>query len=159
MSSNTVTNSSGQTLLEVIVATTGLVFVLVAIMSGVVLALSNTVFANNQSLATKRSQEAIETFRRYQVELGWETFHDVIDADGSTVVYCLPTLPTTVNEFNSMSTGGCDTGDTIPDTNFTREVTATVISDTQIEVEATVEWFDRSQVRSSHAKQVFRDWQ
>lgn len=149
----------GQSVIEVTVAATAIIFVLVAVVSGLILATKNSSFANQQGLATKRAQEAIESFRRYQVELGWESFYDELSSDGNTFRYCLPTLPETASEFASMASGNCQIDDYIPSTLFVREVRVIVRSASEISLEATVQWYEASDQKTAKVTQIFRQWQ
>ena len=68
-------NSSGQSLLEVIVAFGVATLVLTSLVAAVVVAIRNTRFAKNQALATKLAQEGIEKVRVYRDQTdNWDTF-------------------------------------------------------------------------------------
>lgn len=151
--------NAGQSLIEVLVATTGLVFVLVAVVAGFVFSVRNTSFANDQSLATKYAQEGIEVFRRFQNELGWPLFYTTIRADGSTFSYCMAQTPQNVSAFQSLPTGTCSQSSVISGTDFTRQLQVTVNSTTEITVVSTVVWPDGQNTRQAIVTQVFRERQ
>ena len=67
--------SSGQSLLEVMVALGMSVLVLTSLVAVVVISIRNARFAKNQSLATKYAQEGIEKMRIYRDQVdNWATF-------------------------------------------------------------------------------------
>ena len=150
---------SGQSVIEVTVAATAIVFVLVAVVSGLVLSTKNSSFANQQGLATKRAQEAMEAMRRYQVELGWESFYSEISRDGNTFRYCMPALPSSAANFASMASGNCAATSYIPSTQFVREIRVEVRSPNEIFLESTVEWYEADDLQTAKVSQLFRKWQ
>lgn len=152
-------DTAGQSLIEVLIATTALVFVLVGIVAGLVLSVHNTTYSNQQSLATKYAQESIEVFRRFQNELGWPLFQRTIAADGSSFTYCMANEPTTFAAFQSISRGACSASAVIPNTNFTRQIVVTVNSANQITLVATVSWDDGQETRQATITQILRNWQ
>lgn len=154
-------DQTGQTIVEVLIAATAMVIVIVAIISGMTLSLRNSTFSNSQALATKRTQEAIEVLRRFQVELGWESFYSIISSQGSRTnfTYCMASVPETVSELRTLPTSSCGAGTVIPDTPFTREVHVVVNSSQEIEFEAVVEWMEADKTLTSRSTQVFRQWQ
>lgn len=157
--------SQGQSLLEVIVASGVLVFVLVAVVSGMILSVRNSRFAQNQALATKYTQETIEMFRHFYSALGWEAFYQEFlnDSAVATFSYCLPTLITepdpqvAAQEFQDLSPGPCPPTTYIPGTEFLREVSvirgATV--DDPIELEVRVSWIEGNTLLSSKSSVEF----
>lgn len=154
---------SGQSIIEVVVAATALVFVLVAIVAGLTLAVRNTTFSNLQSLATRRGQETIEVFKRFQIELGWDGFRDALLADqqtsGQAFTYCVSDLPTTVGEFGALSRSECSASELIDGTNFSRAVSVRIIDADSIEIETIVEWTESTGVKQTSSKQVFYRWE
>jgi Tfp pilus assembly protein PilV len=147
---------SGQSLVEVTIATAALAFGLVSVISGMLLAVRNSSVSSTQAIATQKAQETIETFRRFQRTLGWETFYSIISADGSSITYCLNTLPIDSTTFQNMSVGACSFSST--NTNLVREATVVVTSSTEISVTATVKWRDGTTVRNATAKNIFRQY-
>ncbi len=145
---------SGQSLVEVTVATVALTFGLVAIVSGLLLAVRNSSVSSNQSKATQDTQEVIEVFRKYQRELGWESFYATLLADGGSVTYCLTNLPTSTTEFVNMSVGACSVS--ANSTAFVRQASVVITSPNEIQVTATVSFRDGNTTRSTAARNIFR---
>jgi len=146
--------NAGQSLIEVSVAATALIFVLVAVVSGLILSVRNTTFSKTQALATQQTQEGIEIFQRFRNELGWETFYQTINADGSNTTYCIMNDVSTTTQFQNMQTGGCSVSATF--TGFVREAIIDVRSTTEVAVEVRVEWRDGTEDRATSAKQIFQ---
>lgn len=147
---------SGQSLVEVTIATAALAFGLISVISGVLLAVRNASVSNTQAQATQKAQETIEIFRRFQRTLGWETFYSIINADGASITYCLNTLPTDTTSFQNMTVGACSFASN--NTNLVREAVVTVTSSTEISVTANVKWRDGNTVRTATAKNIFRSY-
>lgn len=148
--------SQGQSLVEVTVASVALIFGLVSVVSGLMLAVRSSNVSNRQSLATLETQEVIEVFRKFQRELGWETFYGVLRADGTSMTYCLTNLPTNNTEFQGMTLGACTVS--ANDTDFVRQANVVVTSTTEIQVTATVSWRDGTTTRTASAKNIFRSF-
>lgn len=149
--------SRGQSLVEVTVASAALMFGLVAIVSGLILSVRNSTQANKQAIATQKAQEGVEIFRKYQRELGWEAFQDVLDEDGTPSTYCITTLPTDNSEFQGMTLGSCSFSQT--ETDFIREASVDVQNDNIVAVTVTVSWRDGTNTRTAHAKNIFKKYQ
>jgi Tfp pilus assembly protein PilV len=149
---------SGQSLIEVAIAATALVFVLVAIVSGLMLSVRNSTYSNNQAVATKHTQEGIELFRRFNNELGWESFHSIINNDGTNFTYCLNDIHqiTDVDDFRSLNTGTCGSSEVIDGTLFRREAEVSVINDDEIAFTINVHWQDGEEVRTTTLQQSLR---
>jgi len=150
-------NQSGQTLIEALVAATIVAIVLTAIISGVTLSVRNSRFSKNQSLATRYTQEAIESIHFYRDDAGWATFHSKV-AGNPTL--CLSELPNDTDHFmsNSYIDGDC-MGNVIPFTTFEREAVfdAGIITD-PITVTVTVTWSEGETTHESTSTTVFTDW-
>lgn len=159
------TTHAGNTLVEVMIAGTVLVFVLVAVVSGLILATKNSSYAKNQALATRRVQEGIEFFRSYQFELGWESFYGILRADGSVFSYCLNSLPSTAVSFrDSLTPRTCsvtNAADKIPGTQFFRQVNITLpdlVNNDEARIEVVVSWIDGPDTRTAKGTQILRRW-
>lgn len=156
---------AGNTLVEVMIAGTVLVFVLVAVVSGLILATKNSSYAKNQALATRRAQEGIEFFRSYQFELGWESFYDILRADGSNFSYCLTTLPSIAISFrDSLTPRTCsvtNATDKIPGTHFFRQaniILPDLVNNDEVRIEVIVTWIDGPDTRIAKSTQILRKW-
>lgn len=153
-SSQKVPHDHGQSLVEVSVAATALIFVLVSVVSGLILSVRNTTFSKTQALATQQAQEGIEVFRRFRNELGWESFYQIISADGSNHTYCMNSEVETVSQLQNLPTGVCTVSANF--TGFRREVYVTVVSTTEISLEVRVSWRDGTRDRQAVAKQILQ---
>ncbi len=153
-------SSAGQSLVEVIVAAAALVFVLVAVVSGMILAVRNASFSNRQAQATKHTQETIEMFRNFQLLLGWEGFHRefVNDSVSTSFSYCLPATISqpdpelAATEFHNLAAGECVSSNFIPGTQFLRQVNVQRGTVTEpIEIEVIVVWAEGGQMNTSRS--------
>ena len=85
--------SAGQSILEVLFATTVVALVLAAILSTIIASLRNARTASEQSQSTSYAQETLEWLRRERDAYGWITFIESTVNVGETQAYCLGTLP------------------------------------------------------------------
>lgn len=152
--------SAGQSLVEVAVAALGLMMVLVAVVSGIMLSVRTSSFSNDQALATKYAQEGIEVFRRYYGELGWDSFRNALLADGNPLVYCVPDVMELeeLSGFTGLTSGACTSTQTIVGANtpFEREVSVTIDSADSVTFQVTVSWPEGTETASAQIVQVFR---
>jgi type II secretory pathway pseudopilin PulG len=147
-----VKSSSGQSIIEVIIATLIVGVVLTAIASGLTLSIKNTAQTQLRELSTNFAQEGLEVFRRERSMLGWTSFAEALDNND----YCLNTLPQDSAEFATMPTGECSTGTAIAGTTLTRNATVTVLSADSIQVHVTVEWQEAERTNTVEVYQVFQ---
>lgn len=101
---------TGQSILEVVLATSLIAVGLIA-----ALALGNSSqksasFSRNVNVAGNYSYQVADWARTLRTYLGWGNFTYLISEDGSeNVTYCLNgTLPTTDLEFQALTPGACD---------------------------------------------------
>jgi Tfp pilus assembly protein PilV len=147
--------AAGQSIIEVLIATSVIAMVMVAIASGIVLSLKNTSDSKFRGLATTRGQEALEVFRRERGILGWATFRDAT-VDGTV---CLNTLPTNSTEYLALAVGACTQGTAVAGTTLTRQAIISVPASDQVEVEIVVSWVDGQTTREVRQSQVFREYE
>lgn len=158
----------GQTIIEVIIATGIVALVMTAIVSVITVSIVNTAQAKSRSLGTKYGQEAMEFFRRQRSELGWETFVSTIEADGSSVSYCLTTIPATTQAFQNLTHHPCvstNTNDYVVDQGrakiFQRQADMTVTTSgtsKTVYITVNVTWQEGDQTRTSKVAQKFEEW-
>lgn len=99
----------GQTLIEVMIATTVVGLVMTAVAAIVTISLQNTSRAKAKALATKYTQEGIEYFRAQRNLMGWESFYATLSL--GTPTYCLATLPySEVGGLQNLDNTPCDPG-------------------------------------------------
>lgn len=148
----------GSSLIEIIVATGVMALVLTAIVAGLTLSLKTNAEAEYRSQAVKRSQEAMEVFRRERTLRGWDGFVAGLTDNAS---YCFQTLPAPEAELES---GECDSSDAIviSGIEFFRqaevEIDDSSPSDVEVRVEMRVFWNTGSGQRSVNLVQTFRQW-
>ncbi len=151
--------SKGQSMVEMVVAIGMVALVLVAIVSGISLSVRNSRFSKNKALATRYAQEAVESFRSYRDEVGWDPFLDEVLSGGESSTYCLPTIPGSIVDIAG-SLGMCSGEkivNTAGDTEFVREV---VVTDNtgMVEIEAEISWTEGSKTHNSTLISRFNEW-
>jgi len=153
-------NTAGQTLVEVIVATSVVALVMTAIVAIVTVSVRNTAQAKAKALATKYSQEGVEYFRQKRTDLGWESFYSILAEDGTTFGYCLASLPATNNAFQALTQSSCTASQAVDARGMFRRDAAVTLSDVLgvqiISVLVTVRWQEGTITRESRASQDFR---
>lgn len=143
----------GQTLIEVIIAVGLIVLVLTTLASGVALGVKNNRYAKDAALSKEYVRESLEWLRNMRDQTGWETFAGILDRDtgGTTLTYCLTSLPATPDAFNGLNNGNCGGSQTI-DGRFTRQMAITLAGNprpTSARVVVTVSWVDGAKTFSS----------
>jgi Tfp pilus assembly protein PilV len=144
--------NSGQSIIEVIIATLIVGMVLTAIAAGLTLSIKNTAQTQLRELSTNFAQEGLEVFRRERNMLGWTAFLEALGNE----TYCLNTFPKDSAAFTSMPTGECSSGTAIAGTTFTRNATVSILSADSIQVQVTVEWQEADKTNSVEVYQVFQ---
>ncbi len=155
---NTQFTNTGQTLIETVVIVGLVVFVLVAVVAGLVIAIKNSGFSNNQAVATKYAQETIEQFQSQRQQLGWESFYEILSVDGNEITYCLSEGIASSEAFDNLIDGACEIDETIEDTPFIRQAEVVVHSTEEISVTSTVEWSEADQNKQAHVVHTFYQW-
>jgi type II secretory pathway pseudopilin PulG len=84
--------TKGQSLLEVVIALSVALIVILALVRVTIVAMRNAQFAKNQALATQSAQEAMETVRAYRDQNSWETFVNNCEFSGGSGLPSLLTL-------------------------------------------------------------------
>lgn len=126
-------NDHGQTLIEVVVALSVLVIILLAVVSVLSKSVKNAAYSRNYSLATGYTQEAIEKIRLYRDQHNWATF---------------------LTDCNNIP------GLVVPPAPFTRATSCSCTgtpTDT-CEVTTSVSWTDSTGTHRSESKTNFTNW-
>ncbi|PWU22889.1 hypothetical protein C5B42_04875 [Candidatus Cerribacteria bacterium 'Amazon FNV 2010 28 9'] len=152
---------SGQTLIEVIIALGLIVMVLITLVAALTLGFRNNQTAKEETLAKDRVREAIEWIRQLRTSMGWDAFYSMVNNDGSTVTYCLDTLPTSVAAAQALTNGQC--GNLQPlsgTTNFYRDMTLTIVGTNadEIDVTVTVSWSSGGKNHDSTSTLNIKKW-
>lgn len=115
---------SGQSIIEVLIATAVVAVLLVSLLILGTNSLKATTYARNLNQATAYSNQVGDWLRNMKESVGWGIFSTTIleDTATSTVTYCLSTLPADATEFRALANQPCTSTDTIPQTIFTRNV-------------------------------------
>lgn len=146
-------SQQGSTLIEIMVATTVVVFALTALMATLTLSVKTTAESKYRTYATSLGQEALEVFRRERALLGWTAFHAAVD-DGAT---CYNELPTSSAAFVGTNPGACGDRFTQVGTAFSRTVNATKTTDS-VTVQVVVDWYDGSNLRQVTLEQILKEY-
>jgi len=127
---------SGQSLIEVVVATGIAMLILVALVAGAMTAVRNSQFSRTKARAMQLSQEAIEWIRGER-EKGWSEFTD------NSGTFCLDGLSFTKNRACSLSEKIFN--------QFTRQAVLVKESDEKIKVTITTSWTDSN---GEHSEEI-----
>ena len=150
----------GSSLIEVIVATGIVALVMTAIVAAITVSIRNAAFAKASTLGTKFSQEGMEFFRRQLNILGWESFVSTLQTDGSSITYCLDTLPANATAFAALPNAVCAANEFVDARNIFQRFAEISVDNSSgqavITVTVRVTWQDGELQRSSHLVQVFR---
>lgn len=147
--------SSGQSIIEVLIATLIVGTVLTAIASGLTLSLRNASETKYRELATNLAQEGLEVFRRERNNIGWTGFSEILDSN----TFCLNDLPANTADFQALPAGECDGGTAIAGTTFTRTAYVVVQTVDTIQITIDVAWTEAQNEKNVTVVQEFRNVQ
>ncbi len=152
----------GAALLEVIVAIGIVTMVMTTIVSLVSVSLKSASFAQSKTLGTKYSQEGMEALRQMRTIQGWDSFVATLQADGTTIHYCLPTIPRSAAEFAALTNASCTATQFVDAKGiFQREATITLTTNagtTSVAINVKTTWYDGSIQKSSGINQQFQEY-
>ncbi len=111
-------NSSGSSLIEVLVATMVVAVSLVAISIVLMYSVQRTAQARYEEIAKSLAQDGIETFHKERAFTGWSAFYNRFNGGGT---FCVDTTTQTITTKSGSCPGIDQAG-----TTFNREVTATL---------------------------------
>lgn len=149
----------GQTVVEVLIATAVVAMVMTAVVAGLSLSVRNSAQSRYRAIASKMAQEGLEAYRLQRDRMGYRSFATGVATSGSGR-YCLNNLPTTEEDFSTLTAGACSTGTEVAGTLIKREAVVEVGAGTppgSIAVTIEVSWTDSSVTRISQVKQIFKD--
>ena len=151
-------DQTGQSIIEVLIATGVVALVMTAMMAAMTLSLQNSSQARYRSLATKLGQEGVESFRQFRDSMGWEAFYSVINSQG-TGTYCLNSLPTSEEQLSSLDSGECEEyGISRTGINFKREGYIRIVDPDKIELEVNVFWLDGTKEKNTLVDVELTNW-
>jgi type II secretory pathway pseudopilin PulG len=146
---------SGQTLIEVLIATGVVGLVITAAAAGLTFSVKNTAEAKYRALAAYQAQEVVEMLRRERILLGWDSF--VAELQTGTP-YCLNTLPTTTTQYEALIQGACSSGIPVAGTEFKRELAVSAKNASSIKFTVNITWTDGAMTRTYPLVQEFQEW-
>lgn len=115
-------SQTGQSILEILIAVAVTAVLLVSLLSLGTTSVKTTSYSRDLNQATKYSNQAADWLRNLRSEIGWITFKEIIENDGSGIItYCFNTFPTTTLEFQVLTNIPCSASTYIPSTSFYRE--------------------------------------
>lgn len=119
---------SGQTILEVVIATTLISMGVIAALSLTNQSQKSSNFAKTLDAATAYNNQAADYLRNQKTQLGYATLAEMFttDSSGGVALYCLANLPTDSTSFLALSPGACGDNDMIPGTSFKRDLEVNV---------------------------------
>lgn len=151
---------NGFTIIEVLMATVVVAFVMVAIASVLTVSIKNTAESKFRSLATLQGQELIESFRRERALRGWFDFSSEV-ASGE---YCLNDslgVNEDISDYLASRQGACEEGYALAGSEFRRNVNVTVMGGAgavnEVEMIVTISWYDGTRANHVELVQRFRN--
>jgi Tfp pilus assembly protein PilV len=150
-------SQAGVSLLEVLFATAAVSLVLVAVLSTIISSLQNSRSSLDQAKATHYSREVLEWLRQERDSVGWTAFAESMPGTG-TQTYCVTALPNGLSALSGMQ-GTCGQEDRISNTIYTREVSITRTSVSQVDIEVAVSRPDSTGVVTSKTNLTLSEWQ
>ena len=129
--------SEGQSILEVLFATTVVALVLVAVLSTIIASVRNSRTSLEQTRSTNYANEALEWLRKERDSLGWIVFSSYGPGIGSSQTYCFATYPSSATLLSNKA-GACEITETIPNSTFRRELTIDRISNEEMAIIVTI---------------------
>lgn len=148
-------SQSGQTIIEVLIASVVVAMVLTAVAAALTVSVRNTAQSRFQEIARSRAQSGLELYRRERTALGWQAFRNTL-TDG---VYCINTLPANSTQFTALSHGACSTGETVIGNNFTREARVTTNGPDEVRIDITSGWVDGTLDKEVTLSQIFQRYE
>lgn len=140
---------SGQSILEVVIATTLISMGVIAALSLTNQSQKSSNFAKVQGTATAYNNQLADYLRNQKAILGYATLAEKFLAEdsGGVATYCFATLPTSTALFLAHPAGSCNpTTDYIPGTILRRELSVTTGSTASglLELTITTSWEDNT---------------
>ncbi len=137
----------GQSILEVVIATTMISIAIIAALSLANQSQKSTNYAKLLDQATAYNNQVADYLRNQKSLLGWAAFAEKLnsDASGNVATYCLDTIPdSSTASFTTLNARTCTDTDLISGTIFLRQVTVTTsqINQGVIPITITTTWPD-----------------
>lgn len=143
---------SGQSILEVVIATTLISMGVIAALSLTNQSQKSSNYAKTLDAATAYNNQAADYLRNQKNQLGYATLAEMFtnDSSGGVANYCLAVLPSDSTSFLALNSGTCSDTDVIQGTAFLRDLVVDVsnISAGIIPITITTSWEDSSTRRA-----------
>jgi type II secretory pathway pseudopilin PulG len=137
---------SGQSILEVVIATTLISMGVIAALSLTNQSQKTSNYAKTLDSANLYNNQAADYFRNQKTTLGYATLAEkfLAESSGGVATYCLPTLPSDTDNLLNLNPGACDELELIPSTQFHRSlsVDTTSLNTGIIPLTITTSWQD-----------------
>lgn len=149
----------GQTLIEIIIATTVVGIVMTSVVAVITVSVRNAARAKAKALGTKYTQEGIEYFRAQRNLMGWESFYGYLNTRDPR--YCLDSLSYAQNGgLEQIPNRPCQSSEFVDERNiYTRQATITIQTingKPTVNVLVTTSWPDGSTTITSEATAEFQ---
>lgn len=140
---------SGQSILEVVIATTLISMGVIAALSLTNQSQKSSNFAKLLNEATTYNNQLADYLRTAKSTHGYTVLSSMFadDAQGGIATYCFPTLTETIADFISIVPGSCSANNFIPGTVFVREMavdTTNIEATGIIPITITTNWEDKT---------------
>lgn len=143
---------SGQSILEVVIATTLISMGVIAALSLTNQSQKSSNYAKSLDAATAYNNQAADYLRNQKNQLGYATLAEKFtsESSGGVAHYCLVTLPSDSSSFLALNSGVCSDTDMIQGTSFLRDLVVDVsnVSTGIIPITITTSWGDSSTRRA-----------
>lgn len=142
---------SGQTIIEVVIATGVVALVMTAVVAIISVSLRNKTRAKAKALGTKYTQEGIEYFLAQRNLPGWESMFQTIQQGSGGSTYCMSTLPYTENGgLASLVNRACLPNEFIDSRQiYQRSAEITTSGTDTVTITVTVAWTDGDRTQTS----------
>lgn len=152
---------SGQSILEVVIATTLISMGVIAALSLTNQSQKSSNYAKTLDAATAYNNQAADYLRNQKNQLGYATLAEMFtqDSSGGVASYCLDSLPADSATFLALTPGVCGDTDVVLGSAFKRDVAVDVTNSSSgiIPITITTSWSDSS-VRSAVLKMELSQW-
>lgn len=140
---------SGQSILEVVIATTLISMGVIAALSLTNQSQKTSTFAKQLNEATAYNNQLADYLRTAKSTHGFTTLSTIFteDSQGGIVTYCFPALTDTLANFLTINPGSCSPTDYIQGTAFVRQMvvdTSNIATTGIIPITITTSWEDKS---------------
>lgn len=153
---------SGQSIVEVVIATTLISIGVVAALSLANYSTKQNIYSKSLNQATSYNSQVADWLRSQKTKIGWAAFIEKLQADsgGGTSTYCLASIPSGASDFTTLAAGNCDPTDYISNTLFIRELTVDIsdVSAGLVRASVVTSWVEKT-TRTATLTMELSQWQ